>query len=254
MAFSPQTSDELVRSEARQTRFVVISCTLLCTLVLSLLVIGITLANSKTGFSTLFRVNETEPVSTGWVTFDQYQKEFDIQSARRFFPVWKEGRVKDGKSQYRAVFVPYRERPFGYISHTGMDHATFLAKSELAAKKNYILADFQVFTDEAGIPRYQALWLGQRAAKLHTADAQPTEKMTIYVSGAVRQPGQFTVAKNISLLAALAVAGGPNDYADLKKLKIAQPGQDERIITDKDTFKDVTLVEGDTVIVPQSFW
>jgi len=84
--------------------------------------------------------------------------------------------------------------------------------------------------------------------------APAKEQIRIYVSGPVAKPGQYSVDKDISLLAAIAVAGGPTEYADLKKIKITRTGQEDQIIPDKSTFKDVILADGDVVVVPQSIW
>jgi len=74
------------------------------------------------------------------------------------------------------------------------------------------------------------------------------------VSGLVAKPGEYIADKNISLLAAIAVAGGTTEYADSKKIKISRTGQEDKIIEDKSTFKDVILSDGDVVVVPQSMW
>lgn len=84
--------------------------------------------------------------------------------------------------------------------------------------------------------------------------SEKRSEIKIYLSGEVSHPGQYTVDKDISLLAALAVAGGPTQVANLKKVKISKTGQEDQIVSDKDAFKDVILAEGDTVVVPQSFW
>ena len=94
------------------------------------------------------------------------------------------------------------------------------------------------------------------AARPSTANqTTPTkEQIKIYVSGMVAKPGEYITDKNISLLAAIAVAGGTTEYADSKKTKISRTGQEDKIIEDKSTFKDVILADGDIVVVPQSMW
>lgn len=88
------------------------------------------------------------------------------------------------------------------------------------------------------------------------APAPETErqKITIYVSGEVAKPGRYEVERDISLLAALSVAGGPTDYADLKKTLISRAGVEDRTAADKNTYKDVVLGDGDVVVIPKSFW
>lgn len=75
---------------------------------------------------------------------------------------------------------------------------------------------------------------------------------TIFVTGKVARPGQYTVARDTSLLAAIAVAGGFDNYANQKMVTISKAGQEDRIITDSSTFKDILLAEGDVVIVPET--
>ena len=88
------------------------------------------------------------------------------------------------------------------------------------------------------------------------APAPETErqKITIYVSGEVANPGCYQVEKDISLLAALAVAGGPTEFADLIKSVISRPGVEDRAAADKNTFKDVVLGDGDIIVISKSVW
>lgn len=92
----------------------------------------------------------------------------------------------------------------------------------------------------------------QSLTPVDAAAARSKDHIKIYVSGAVAHPGQYSVDKGISLLAAIAVAGGNTEYADLRKTKISRTGQADRIISDKNAFKDTLLEEGDIVGVPQS--
>lgn len=89
---------------------------------------------------------------------------------------------------------------------------------------------------------------------LTKAGASEDGKMKVYITGAVAKPGQYVVDEGISLLAAMAVAGGATDYAELQKVRISRTGQKDRLIADKGTFKDVVLSHGDIVVVPRSFW
>ena len=95
--------------------------------------------------------------------------------------------------------------------------------------------------------------LGSRGAATNSAAVQP-DQMRIYVTGQVAKPGGFLVERNLSVLAALALAGGPTESADLGKVVISHTGQEDRVLPDKKAFKDVILTEGDVVVVPPSFW
>ena len=92
----------------------------------------------------------------------------------------------------------------------------------------------------------------------------PDVKIVIYVMGAVRNPGpvQLSNAMPITLLAAIAAAGGPTEAAKQSGIKIRRKGA----VSEEDTIKanlkdilkgkiaDIPLYEGDVVTVPESFF
>ncbi len=92
----------------------------------------------------------------------------------------------------------------------------------------------------------------------------PDTKITIYVFGAVRAPGavQLSSSMPITLMAAIAAAGGPGESAKQSDIKIKRKNSvgAENIIKVnlKDILKgkveDVLLFEGDVVTVPESFF
>lgn len=71
---------------------------------------------------------------------------------------------------------------------------------------------------ESQLTRIEAAIQSNRSA------ASDEEQIKIYISGEVKNPGQFVVDKDISLLAALAIAGGPTESAHLKKIVIKKKG------------------------------
>lgn len=83
--------------------------------------------------------------------------------------------------------------------------------------------------------------------------------MKVYVLGKVNRPGMFMMNENITVLQALALAGGLNAFADKKKVKIYRQTDDWTIIipfdykavTRKDkTEQNILLKRGDLIVVP----
>lgn len=75
-----------------------------------------------------------------------------------------------------------------------------------------------------------------------------------YVQGEVRQPGRYALTSGITLMQALATAGGPTDFARTSRIQITRNG---RVLTvDADEIKrkpelDVPLETSDVITVPQ---
>lgn len=85
----------------------------------------------------------------------------------------------------------------------------------------------------------------------------PMTTRFVSVSGSVRAPNRVTYAPDLTVLSAIASAGGFNDFADQARVRILRGN--EVIIVNckqirKDPSKDVPLLPGDKVEVPQSFW
>jgi polysaccharide export outer membrane protein len=86
------------------------------------------------------------------------------------------------------------------------------------------------------------------------------QTLTVFVYGEVKSPGaiQFKQSKKITLLQAIAQAGGPTEWAKLRvsiKRKDPKTGKEMRIpVNLKDLIagkiSDIILVEGDVIIVP----
>jgi polysaccharide export outer membrane protein len=81
----------------------------------------------------------------------------------------------------------------------------------------------------------------------------------VYVMGEVSQPGAVPLRGPMTVLQALAVAGGFKEFANTKGIKVLRrTGQGDRVETIPFNYKDATradgpvfyLVEGDTVVVP----
>ena len=80
----------------------------------------------------------------------------------------------------------------------------------------------------------------------------------VYVLGEVRKPGMYRLMSGEGLSQALATAGGPTEYASLRKIKIIRHSGDKQVqmivnysaVNSGDLSADVPLQRGDTVMVP----
>jgi polysaccharide export outer membrane protein len=77
----------------------------------------------------------------------------------------------------------------------------------------------------------------------------------VFVTGEVHHPGAFPIRGRISVLQAIALAGGFSDFADSNGIVVIRPGPTpERIpVRYSDVLNaraDVDLLPGDTVVVP----
>ena len=84
---------------------------------------------------------------------------------------------------------------------------------------------------------------------------QPTARF-VNVGGAVRNPSRIPFTEDMTLLTAINAAGGFNDFADQKRVRVLRGS--EATVYDvrqfrRDPSKDVPLQPGDKVEVPQSF-
>jgi polysaccharide export outer membrane protein len=83
--------------------------------------------------------------------------------------------------------------------------------------------------------------------------------MLIYVIGRVHNPGRFVLNTNVNVLQALAMAGGPNEFAKRNKIKIFRyKGEKTRIFKFRyddvsegvDLEQNIRLTRGDVIFVP----
>jgi protein involved in polysaccharide export with SLBB domain len=100
-----------------------------------------------------------------------------------------------------------------------------------------------------------------RASKIYTNPTitifmQPTSRF-VNVGGAVRNPMRVPFTEDMTLLASINAAGGFNDFADQKRVRLLRRKEvktyDMRQIR-RDPSLDVKLQPGDRVEVPQTFF
>jgi protein involved in polysaccharide export with SLBB domain len=77
----------------------------------------------------------------------------------------------------------------------------------------------------------------------------------VTVAGTVTKPGQVSLQSNPTLLSAIAMAGGPDKYGDLRGVKVIHQGSTAQYDVTKvlrgDFAQNPTLADGDVVIVPE---
>ncbi len=85
---------------------------------------------------------------------------------------------------------------------------------------------------------------------------QPNARF-VNVGGAVRNPSRVPFTEDMTLLTAINAAGGFNDFADQRKVRVLR-GAEVRAYdvrqSRRDPSKDIKLQPGDRVEVPQSFF
>jgi polysaccharide export outer membrane protein len=92
-----------------------------------------------------------------------------------------------------------------------------------------------------------------------TATVKQSQGNKIYVVGKVYKPGEFASNRTIDVMQALSMAGGPNPYAAVNKIKIIRRVNGEqkifyfkysRVEKGKDLEQNIVLQGGDIVVVP----
>ena len=82
--------------------------------------------------------------------------------------------------------------------------------------------------------------------------------MLIYVIGKVQKPGRYTLNNNVTVMQALAIAGGLNPFAKSGDIKIFREGQSnqylpfdyDEVSKGKKFNQNIFLQRGDLIVVP----
>ena len=115
-----------------------------------------------------------------------------------------------------------------------------------------------------GLPATQAQTVIENKLKDDKIYTHPTVTIAIQtgsrfvnIGGAVRNPGRVVYTTDLTLMSAINAAGGFNDFADRKRVRMVRDGKAVQIDTRelmKDPSKDLKIQPGDQVEVPQSLW
>jgi len=85
----------------------------------------------------------------------------------------------------------------------------------------------------------------------------PATQRFVNVSGDVRQPRRVEYTSDLTVLGAISAAGGFTDYADQRKVRLLRKGRAQIVdikAVRSDPSRDIVLLPGDHIEVPQSFW
>ncbi len=86
-----------------------------------------------------------------------------------------------------------------------------------------------------------------------------SNSMNIYVTGKVRNPGRFSIPVDVNVLQAMAMAGGPDKFADTDDIKVFRNEGGETkifkfdyddVVAGKRLEQNILLQRGDVVVVP----
>ena len=92
-----------------------------------------------------------------------------------------------------------------------------------------------------------------------TVEVRQVNSLQIYVLGHVKTPGRSLMSSNIDVLQALAIAGGPDQFAKVSRIKIFRreggktviiPFDYDDVAAGKNLESNILLRRGDVVIVP----
>jgi polysaccharide export outer membrane protein len=92
-----------------------------------------------------------------------------------------------------------------------------------------------------------------------TVEVRQINSLHVYVLGRVNAPGRFVLTSNVTVLQALATAGGPNAFANKSRIRIfrQEGGKSlslsfdyDDVTAGKDTESNILLQRGDVIFVP----
>lgn len=89
-----------------------------------------------------------------------------------------------------------------------------------------------------------------------TVSVSQATSARVYVVGQMMRPGEFPLAGRLTVLKALALAGGFKDFAKSESIVIVREDQTvipfnyKRVADGKDVSQNVLLAAGDTIVVP----
>jgi len=93
-----------------------------------------------------------------------------------------------------------------------------------------------------------------------TVEVRQVNSLHVYVLGRVNAPGRFILTSNVTVLQALAIAGGPNAFANRSKIRIfrekggkttmSPPFDYDEVTAGRNIETNVLLERGDVIHVP----
>ena len=92
-----------------------------------------------------------------------------------------------------------------------------------------------------------------------TVEVRQVNSLQVYVLGRVKTPGRLPLTSNVDILQALAIAGGPDQFAKMSRIKIFRregrktviiPFDYDDLISGKKPQLNILLRRGDVIVVP----
>ena len=92
-----------------------------------------------------------------------------------------------------------------------------------------------------------------------TVEVRQLNSLQIYVLGSVKTPGRIPLTSNVDVLQAMALAGGPDQFAKLSRIRIIRreggktviiPFDYDDVIAGKHLETNILLRRGDVIVVP----
>jgi len=93
-----------------------------------------------------------------------------------------------------------------------------------------------------------------------TVSVQEVNSHKFYILGEVQRPGSYPLSPNLTVLSALAIAGGFRDFAKVNQIYVLQLRPDgtrshirfdyKAAVNGSNSYRDLELKTGDTVVVP----
>jgi len=92
-----------------------------------------------------------------------------------------------------------------------------------------------------------------------TVEVRQLNSLQIYVLGSVKTPGRIPLTSNVDVLQAMALAGGPDQFAKLSRIRIIRreggktviiPFDYDDVIAGKHLESNILLRRGDVIVVP----
>jgi Polyglycine hydrolase-like, structural repeat len=103
---------------------------------------------------------ETTPVEDddgGWLPPAKYQRAFNRRRSRGFYPAKVEGRVNNGRDEFRAQWKPWSD-PCQWASFHAMSKLAFDQHTARYAAQGFTLSSTAQFVDASGSTKYQGTW------------------------------------------------------------------------------------------------
>jgi len=96
-----------------------------------------------------------------------------------------------------------------------------------------------------------------RAVTVNIVVPSQVSTKSYFVRGEVRSPGRYALTSGVTLLQAIAAAGGYTDFASTRSVTLMRGGRKQDVNVrsmEKDPSTDLRLEDGDVVIIPRSIW